>query len=117
MLERPLRLVAIVCTLVIVAGFGLFAREEMSRASEGQRAELAGFERAAPTPAGERTRERRDSRAREWVDDANDILLAPFAGVVQAGGRWSQRGVPALLGLVVYGLLLGYLARFAHGRG
>ncbi len=102
---------------MVTVGFGLFAVDEMGQASDGQRGRLAGFETADPSAAGERERERRSGVAREWVDDANDVLLKPFAGLVDSGDRWAQRGIPALLGLAVYGLLLAYLARFMRGRG
>jgi hypothetical protein len=36
---------------------------------------------------------------------------------VTSGGRWVQRMVPTILGLLVYGFLLAYLARFMRGRG
>jgi hypothetical protein len=116
-IERLLRTVAIVLSLIIAAGFCLFAVDEFDRASSAQRNELAGHEVVAPTPAGERERERRNSTAREYIDDANDVLLKPFAGIVNSGSRWAQRGVPTLLGLFVYGFLLAFLARFMHGRG
>ncbi len=116
-LERPLRTLAIVLSVIIAAGFGLFALDELDRASTNQTDELAGFERADPTPAGESQRERRNSNVREYIDDANDVLLKPFAGVVQSGSRWAQRFVPTALGLFFYGFVLAYLARFARGRG
>lgn len=117
MLERPLRILAIVLSLIIAAGFCLFAVDEFNRASTAQTDELKGYEKAAPDAAGERRREQRNSTAREYIDDANDILLKPFAGIVGSGSRWVQRGVPTLLGLLIYGFLLAYLARFMHGRG
>jgi hypothetical protein len=117
-LERPLRVLAIVLSLLLVAGFTLFALDDISRASAQSRDRVAGLEAADPTPAAERTRESRHGRARELVDDVNDVLLRPFAGVAAgASSRWVQRGVPALLGLLVYGFLLGYLARYARGYG
>ena len=117
MLERPLRIIAIVLSLIIATGFAMFALDEFNRASSAQRNELAGYEKTDPEPAGERAREKRHSVAREYIDDANDILLKPFAGVVNSGSRWVQRGVPTLLGLLIYGFLLAYLARFMRGRG
>ena len=117
MLERPLRILAIVLSLIIAAGFCMFAFDEFNRASSAQRERLAGFEKADPEPAGERAREKLHTTAREYIDDANDILLRPFAGIVNSGSRWAQRGVPTILGLLVYGFLLAYLARFMHGRG
>ncbi len=117
MLERPLRILAIVLSLIIAAGFAMFAVDEFNRASNAQRSQLQGFEQADPTPADELDREKRHSTAREYIDDANDILLKPFAGVVNSGGRWVQRLVPTFLALLVYGFLLAYLARFMRGRG
>jgi hypothetical protein len=117
-LERPLRIVAIVLSLLVAAGFVLFAVGDFSRASAQSRDRIAGIDSPDPTPAAERTREQRNSRAREFIDDANDVLLRPFAGIVaDASSRWVQRGVPALLGLLVYGFLLGYLARYTRGFG
>ncbi|MGH2900399.1 MAG: hypothetical protein ACRDMZ_17115 [Solirubrobacteraceae bacterium] len=119
MLERPLRWLAIILSLVIAAGFVLFAVDDFDRASESSRSRIVGgFAAADPTPAGERERERRNSDVREAIDDVNDVLLKPFAAVSEdAGSRWVRRGVPALLGLLVYGFLLAYLARFTRGRG
>jgi hypothetical protein len=116
-IERSLRTLAIVLSLIVAAGFSLFAIDEFNRASSAQRDELKGFERPDPTPAGERQREQRNSTAREYIDDANDVLLKPFAGIVNSGSRWAQRGVPTLLGLLVYGFGLGFLARYTRGWG
>jgi len=117
-LERPLRIAAIVLTLLITTGFTLFALDDIGRASNESRDRIAGYEPADPTRAAERAREGRDSRARELIDDANDVLLAPFARVVaNADSRWVQRGLPALLGLLVYGFLLGYLSRYTRSYG
>jgi hypothetical protein len=118
-LERPLRYLAIVLSLIIATGFVLFAFDDFSRASKEEQGKIAGYESADPTPAGEREREKRHSKAREYIDDANDILLKPFAGIVSDTNRsrWAERGIPALLGLLVYGFGIGYLARFARGHG
>ncbi len=117
MIERALRTLAIVLSVIICLGFGLFAIDEMGRASTTQTDELAGFERAAPTAAGERLRERRSSTIREVIDDANDVLLSPFAGIADDRSRWVQRAVPTFLALFFYGFLLAFVGRFTHGRG
>ena len=118
MLERPLRIASIVLSIIIAAGFLMFAVDEFNRASSAQRNELAGFEQTDPTPAGERARERLHSKGREYIDDANDILLKPFAGIAaNSGSRWMQRLVPTILALLLYGFLLAFLARFMRGRG
>ena len=39
------------------------------------------------------------------------MLLGPFTGLVDgSGSRWVTHGVPALLGLLLYGFCLGMLA-------
>ena len=118
MLERPLRYLAIGLSLIIAISFTLFALEDIGRASQQSEHRVAGFTAANPSPAGERERERRHGGVREAIDDVNDVLLSPFADVtVNATSRWAQRGVPALLGLLVYGFGLGYLARWMTARG
>ena len=119
MLERVLRLLAITLSLVIAAGFVLFALDDIDRASDASRQRIIGESQATdPTPAGERERERRNSKTREAIDDANDVLLRPYANVsADASSRWVRRGVPAGLGLLTYGLLLAFLARYAKGLG
>ena len=118
MLERPLRYLAIALSLVVAVGFVLFALDDIDRASADSRSRIAGYEATNPTAAGERERKRRHGAVREAIDDANDVLLAPFAGVAQdADSRWARRGVPTMLGLLTYGVLLGFLARFTKARG
>ena len=118
MLERLLRSLAIVLSLLVAAGFTLFAIDDFGRASNESRDRIAGNARPDPTPVAERAREARNSRARELIDDANDVLLRPFVGVVTNDrSRWAQRGIPALFGLLVYGFGLGFLARYTRGHG
>jgi hypothetical protein len=116
-LERPLRYLAILLSTIIALGFILFVVTDSGRASHQQVARVNDFAATTPTPAGERAREKRNGQVHEYIDDANDILLKPFSGVVSSDSRWVERGVPTLLGLLVYGFLLGYLARFARGHG
>lgn len=119
MIERALRTLAVALSLVVAGGFVLFAVDDFDRASNSSRNRIIGESVAtAPTPAGERERERRNGDVREAIDDANDVLLRPFAAITENDdSRWVRRGVPALLGLLVYGLLLGFLSRYAKGHG
>ena len=120
MLERLLRTVAIVASAIVLLSFALFAIDETRNASQKSAAAVAGLDatRAAdPSPRQERARERAHSRAREVVDDADDVLVAPFAPLVSSvDSSWMQRGVPTLLALIVYGFGLSFLARYARGR-
>ncbi len=120
MFERPLRALAVLVTAVVLVSFGLFAIDETRDASARSRDAIAAMHAigtAAPSPAGERARERRSTAVREVIDDANDIVVAPFAGVVDSSSStWVRRGVPALIALLVFGAGLAFLARFAKGR-
>jgi hypothetical protein len=72
----------------------------------------------APAPAAdvERAREKKHGKVREMIDDANDVLLSPFAGVVQSKDAWVKRLIPTVLALLVYGLGLTLLANFLPRR-
>jgi hypothetical protein len=112
------RLIAIVCSGLVLLGFAYFATDEMSRGSQTQQnalgAELDGKPdpaAVAPSPDQEAARERVNGTFREAVDDANDVLLGPFTSLVNGSkSRWVTHGVPALLGLLLYGFCLGMLA-------
>jgi hypothetical protein len=112
------RLVAILTSAVVLLGLGFFATDELGRGSQNQQnkldKELTGAVTdpapIAPTADQEAERERINSTFREWVDDANDVLLGPFTGIVDSNDRWVTHGVPALLALLLYGLCLGTLA-------
>jgi len=116
--ERPLRYLAITLSLIVAAGFVFFALDDFGRASTNSQNRLAGYSATSPSPAGERERERRHGRGRELIDDTNDVLLGPFAAITEdSRSGWVRRGVPTLLGLVLYGFLLGYFSRYAKGKG
>jgi hypothetical protein len=112
------RLVAIVCSGLVLLGFAYFATDEMSRGSQNQQnalgAELASEPDpapVAPSPDEEAARERVNGKFREAVEDANDVLIGPFANLVDgSGSRWVTHGIPAVLGLLLYGFCLGMLA-------
>jgi hypothetical protein len=114
-----IRIVAILTSGIVLLGFAFFAVDEMDRGSKNQQNALASELKGAsdepapvaPSPREELVREQQNGDFRELVDDANDVLLAPFAGIVEdAGNTWVVHAVPALLGLLTYGLLLGLFA-------
>lgn len=123
-----IRSIAILATGIVLLGFALFAVDEMDRGSQNQQNALASELESpsespsviSPDPREERMREQRNGDFREAIDDANDVLLAPFADLVDSENAWVANGVPTILGLLVYGLLLGLVAnmlpnRRAHG--
>jgi hypothetical protein len=119
-LERALRLVAVVCSLLVAAGWVWFAIDETNAASKQTQAEIAGLRaarQADPSPDQELAREKVNGKVHEAVDDANDVLLKPFASIAAgSSSKWVRRTVPAVLALIVYGFGLGLLARVAIGR-
>jgi hypothetical protein len=112
------RVIAIVCSSLVVLGFAFFATDELGRGSQTQQnkldTELKGDLRdpapIAPAPIQEAARERANGKFREAVDDSNDLLLGPFKNVVDSNDRWVTHGVPLVLALLLYGLGLGTLA-------
>ena len=119
-----IRSIAILATAIVLLGFALFAVDEMDRGSQNQQSALASELESAsespavisPDPREERMREQRNGDFREAIDDANDVLLAPFAGLVDSENAWVANGVPTILGLLVYGLLLGLVANMLPKR-
>jgi hypothetical protein len=112
-------LASTIATAFVLLGFGLFALDEVSAGSRATIERLDGGHRPAPGETGERTREGASGGPRELIADVNDVLLSPFAGVAAGSdSSWVRHGVPALLGLLAYGLLLRLLAGYlpaAHG--
>ena len=119
-MEGLLRTAAIVASAIVLVSFGLFALDETREASKQSVAAVEGLEAtrsANPTESEERARERAHSSVREVIDDADDILVTPFAQLTEdSSSSWVRRGVPTLLALLVYGFGLAFLARFARGR-
>ena len=119
MLPGLLRAAAAVASAVVIVSFGLFALDETRAASNRSAAETAGLQAgrsADPDPTEERARERVHSDVRELIDDADDVLVAPFAWAAPAdAGKWAQRGLPAVLALLAYGLVVPFVARYLEG--
>jgi hypothetical protein len=110
-LDVALRAISLVSCAIIALSFVLFASEQASDASHGQVSAVVD-----PGGATERQRESHHTKAREVIDDVDDVILRPFAAPLSTDNVWVKRGVPTLLGLLVYGLLLLYLARMIGVR-
>lgn len=111
MLDGAIRTVAIVACLIVGIAFLLFAVDELRGASHTQVV-------AVEDPGGTPTVVRRDTRSgvRRAIDDASDTLVKPFRDSIHSSSQWVEHGVPAMLGLLVYGFGLGYLARYVRAR-
>ena len=128
MISSLLRLAAIVVSAIVLVSFGLFVIDEARSGSNQTVAKIAGadnptqsagnVDQANPPAATERVREKRHGKVREAIDDANDVIVSPFTGIVSPSSSiWLQRAVPALLALLIFGVGVRFLASFlAHGR-
>jgi len=111
-ISRVFRLTAFVCCALVVVSFAMFARDQMAGASQHQQTELiAGAHPTAPSAPA-----KPHAQPRRFIDSAAKILTSPFEAIVQSTNLWVKHGLPALFAVLVYGLGLGYLARFSAAR-
>jgi hypothetical protein len=114
-----------IAALVLLISFGLFAIDQAQDSSKQTVAKLgsklepssaqANVNQADPSPRTERQREKKHGDVREAIDDVNDVLVAPFAGVADSNSIWVQRGVPSLIALLLFGVGLRILAAYLPG--
>jgi hypothetical protein len=109
-ISRLLRFVSLACCALIVMSFAMFARDQMAGASEHQQTELVA---GANTPAAPAAITHKHSQPRRFIDSAAKTLSSPFSAVVKSSNPWVDHGLPAIFALLVYGVGLGYAARFA----
>ncbi|HEX8857288.1 MAG TPA: hypothetical protein VF752_16965 [Thermoleophilaceae bacterium] len=104
---QVLRAASTVAVLIVVASFTMFVVDEAGKGSDQQvRMVQNDINTTAPDATTEKRREAQHSAVREKIDDANDVLVKPFTGIVSGSGSvWVQRGVTTVLALLLYGLL------------
>jgi hypothetical protein len=113
MIKRLLLLASTLCTLIVVASFVMFALEEANAGSTTQQDKVVSLDQPDPSAQTERQRERKHSKVRELIDDANDKLTKPFDGITTSNNIWVERGVPALVAFFLYFVALRVLAGYA----
>jgi hypothetical protein len=109
-----LRFVSFACCALIVASFAMFARDQMAGASAHQQTELVAGANSAPSAPA--TSDAHHGQPRQFIDSAAHSLSAPFSAIAPSNNLWVKHGLPAVLALLVYGLGLGYLARYSAVR-
>jgi hypothetical protein len=112
MIHRLLVTTAVICSLIVSASFVMFARDQLAGASKQQQTEIVAG--AAPNP-GNVPIHKSHQQPREFIDNAANELTSPFHSIVDSSSAWLNRGVPTLLALLVYGVGLGYAARYSSG--
>jgi hypothetical protein len=110
--HRILVLSACVTSALVVASFALFARDQLAGASAHQVAELnAGL----PTQPGVNQQPTHHGQPRAFIDGAASDLTSPFKSIVQSDNQWVIHGIPTIFALLVYGVGIGYVARYTRG--
>jgi hypothetical protein len=112
-MQRALVLTALVCCGLVTASFALFARDQLAGASQHQQSELAV---AAPTTPGVTPVHHGEAQPRRFIDGAWKTLTSPFRSIVPSDSGWVKEGVPTFFALLVYGVGLGFIARYGAGR-
>jgi hypothetical protein len=112
MIHRGLVLIALVCSGLLVLSFAMFARDQVAGASEHQQQEIVAGTSHVPgvTPTGTH-----HAQPRRFIDGVANALTSPFRSLIGSSSQWVLRGVSTLLALLVYGVGIGYLARFSRG--
>jgi hypothetical protein len=116
MLQSLLRWASTLACAILVVSFVMFAVEQAKGGTKQQENKISGINQPAPSAQDERAREKRHGKVREAIDDADDVLIQPFSGVVSSGSVWAKRGVATLLALLVYGVLARILIGYLPGR-
>jgi len=115
---RLLHYLSILLTLVIGLSWVMFAVDEVGTASDEQSRKIIDPDATTPSqntvttpaPAKKRT-------FRSTVDDAAQSLTSPFDSIIaEDGNTWLRHTVPAILGVLLYGLGLAVLARWILTR-
>ena len=112
MIHRALVIVAFICCGLCFASFALFARDQLAGASKAQQQELiAGAANTSTAPPAAH----QPAQPRRFIDNAAKTLTSPFTSIVSSSSEWVDKGVPTLFAFLVYGVGLGYLARYTKG--
>lgn len=121
MISSAIRFISNALCVLLIASFAMFVLDELTSAKTQQLAVVNG---------ANKTQTIRDVHGREVnlargqlrtkIDDANDAVLASAEALVAGQNPWLMRGVPFLLGLLVFGLgghlLARWLAMSAKGH-
>ena len=96
----------------MLVAFAVFTNDQLADASAHQQSELA----SGTTVPGDTTTAVAHGQPWQFVDAAAERLTAPFDSIVPSSNAWVTHGTTVLFALLVYGLGLGWVARFASGR-
>jgi hypothetical protein len=116
------RAFSVAAVLFIVAGVIGFLTDEVGDTSKVQATRIQSLGEMQPVvvtvdisqpdpPASvERIRESQHTSAREFIDDAGDVVATPFTWIASGSEPWVRRLLYSALGLLFYGVLLQVVA-------
>jgi hypothetical protein len=110
MIATTLRAAAVLATLVLLTSFSLFAVDQAGGASQqAQNAvDSSGAQVVGPALHGAGT----ETGARKTIDDVDRALVSPIRPFAPGGpDSWGARSFELAGGLLLYGLILGIVAR------
>ena len=113
MVASLLRTLAFALSALVVLSFAMFAIDQSSAASKRQEDRVTDINAVSPAPAP--VAEATHTGLRGTIDSLDRTLVAPF-GTIGGDSEWLKHGVPALLAFLLYGVGLGYLARWVDLR-
>jgi hypothetical protein len=112
MMGPILKWASLLCCLFLVLSFAIFAEHQVSGAATRQAAEVeTGQVASGPVTPAHKT-----AQPQRFIDGVAGDLNSPFTDVVSSNNAWVRQGIPTMLGLLVYGFGLGFLARWSSGR-
>jgi hypothetical protein len=111
-LRRALRTTSFLCCALVLVSFAVFANDQLAGASAHQQSELASGTAVAATSATNAPH----NQPWRFIDDAAARLTSPFTSIVSSHNVWVSHGLAVLFALLVYGVALGWVARFSSGR-
>ena len=110
MISTLLRTAAIVCSLIIAISLLLFVIDQTKGGEESATQQIEGTAHPVAPP------KKPVGQPRRFIDKAAHKLTSPFNGLVDNNGPWVRHLVPDVLGILLFGLGLGYLARMVQDR-
>jgi hypothetical protein len=112
-----LRLISILCSLVLIGSFAMFASDQAGTGSKKQVAQINADDSVQAPAARPTAPPKKHSAVRRAIDSANAKLVSPFTGVVASSSPWTRHISQGLLAFLVFGVGVGFLARYAATRG
>ncbi len=112
MLHRILVSCSFICCTLVIASFGFFAVDQVAGASSQQ---VAQVNSGSPVPAASSSSAKHHGAIRRFVDQAAKDLTYPFHSLARSGSQWADQILLLVISLAIYGVGLGYLARYASG--